>query len=69
MESLNIDLEILEKVDVLRNKYELILVGVVNSDIVPSEEQRERLIEQLDSITSITNRFIKNLILLLGDNV
>lgn len=69
MESLNTDLEILEKVDVLRNKYELILVGVVNSDIVPSEEQRERLIEQLDSITSITNRFIKNLILLLGDNV
>ena len=69
MESLNIDLEILEKVDVLRNKYKLILVGVVNSDIVPSEEQRERLIEQLDSITSITNRFIKNLILLLGDNV
>ena len=69
MESLNIDLEILEKVDVLRNKYELILVGVVNSDIVPSEEQRERLVEQLDSITSITNRFIKNLILLLGDSV
>lgn len=69
MESLSTDLEILEKVDVLRNKYELILIGVVNSDIAPSEEQRERLIEQLDSITSITNRFIKNLILLLGDNV
>lgn len=65
MENLNQDIEILEKVAVLHNKFKLTLEGAVVSYVTPTEEQRVRLIEQLEDITTRTNRFIKNLILLL----
>ena len=69
MEEIKDDVEIVEKLSILHNKYELTMIGVVNSSITPNEAQRIRLIEQLDSITAQTNRFIKNLLLLLGEEV
>ena len=69
MEEISKDSEILEKLVILHSKLTLTFEGAVSSDVVPSFKQRERLVEQLDDITAMTDRFIKNLILLLENSI
>lgn len=60
--------EILDKVTTLAKKYLIIAAAIPQANGVLNEAQQIRLNEQLDSVLAITDRIIKNFILLEQQN-
>ena len=69
MNVLNQDEEILGNLNMLVSKFTLMHYGTSMSEVELTAEQRVRLLEQLSAITATADRFCKNVLLLLGEDV